>query len=149
MSNLKEGLVTVINNEKLLNKVKKTGEKQTKKLTEEEKESNKLKKEIKEKLKKFITRIPVFMYLTDFREETLKQVILNVEPELFTKVTGLSTTDFEKLCELGVFNSAIMNQAIFAFKRFEDSSLNYAGGRRMSEFLGGFDVVARRSDLEN
>lgn len=148
MSNLREGLVTVINNEKSLNKVKKSGEKKSKQLTEEEKEANKVKKDIKEKLKKFITRIPVFMYLTDFREETLKQVILNVEPELFTKVTGLSTDDFEKLCELGVFNSAIMNQAIFAFKRFEDSSLNYAGGHEPSEYLGGFDVIARRSDLD-
>jgi len=50
-------------------------------------------------------------------------VITNIEPELFAKVTGLKVSDFEKLCEIGVFNSQVMNSAIPAFKRFEESSL--------------------------
>ena len=31
------------------------------------------------------TRIPVFMYLTDYRERSLKDIILKLEPDLFTK----------------------------------------------------------------
>ena len=87
------------------------------------------------------------MYLTDHREEALKDVITNIEPQLFTKVTGLQVSDFEKLCEVGVFNPPVMNSAIFAFKRFEEASLTYAGGRNLSAEVGGFDMVIPRSEL--
>ena len=42
--------------------------KEKKKLTEQEKEYKSLRKQIQEKLIKFATRIPIFMYLTDYRE---------------------------------------------------------------------------------
>ena len=45
---------------------------------------------MQEKLIKFATRIPAFMYLTDFRENTLQDVITKLEPELFLAVTGLT-----------------------------------------------------------
>ena len=44
-------------------------------LTEEEKEYKSKRKLVQEKLIKFATRIPAFMYLTDFRENTLQDVI--------------------------------------------------------------------------
>ncbi|WP_326547815.1 DEAD/DEAH box helicase family protein [Mycolicibacterium sp. ND9-15] len=46
-----------------------------KELSAEEKEYKSKRKQIQEKLIKFATRIPAFMYLTDFRENTLKDVI--------------------------------------------------------------------------
>lgn len=67
------------------------------------------------------------MYLTDFRENTLKDVITKLEPELFQTVTGLSINDFELLVNLKVFNTERMNQAVFAFRRYEDASLDYTG----------------------
>lgn len=67
------------------------------------------------------------MYLTDFRESTLKDVITNLEPEMFKAVTGLTVKDFDLLVSLGVFNSTHMNQAVFAFRRYEDASLSYTG----------------------
>jgi hypothetical protein len=67
------------------------------------------------------------MYLTDFRENTLQDVITKLEPELFKAVTGLSVADFDLLVSLGVFNSTHMNQAVFAFRRYEDASLSYTG----------------------
>lgn len=67
------------------------------------------------------------MYLTDFRENTLYDVITKIEPELFKRVTGLSVEDFNLLVNLGVFNSIHMNQAVFAFRRYEDASLSYVG----------------------
>ena len=51
------------------------------------------------------------MYLTDYRERSLKDVITQLEPALFKKVTGLSVKDFELLVGLGVFNSGLMNDA--------------------------------------
>ncbi len=66
------------------------------------------------------------MYLTDYRERCLKDVITQLEPGLFKKVTALSIKDFELLVSLNVFNSALMNDAVYKFKRYEDASLSYA-----------------------
>ena len=80
---------------------------------------------MQEKLIKFATRIPAFMYLTDFRENTLQDVMTKLEPELFLAVTGLTVKDFHLLVSLKVFNTEQMNQAVFAFRRYEDASLRY------------------------
>ena len=67
------------------------------------------------------------MYLTDFRENTLQDVITKLEPGLFLTVTGLTVADFHLLVGLKVFNTERMNEAVFAFRRYEDSSLRYTG----------------------
>jgi hypothetical protein len=54
-------------------------EKQKKQVTDEEKESGSKRKLMQEKLIKYATRIPAFMYLTDFRENTLQDVITKLE----------------------------------------------------------------------
>lgn len=102
-------------------------EKQKKQLTEEEKEYKSKRKLVQEKLIKFATRIPAFMYLTDFRENTLQDVITKLETDLFLAVTGLTVKDFHLLVRLKVFNTEQMNQAVFAFRRYEDASLRYTG----------------------
>lgn len=127
---LNEDIETIINKSEHVKKTKKEKElsaKEKKALTEEEKEYKSLRKEIRDKLIKFATRIPVFMYLTDFREYSLRDVIAQLEPELFRKVTGLTLRDFELLVSLGVFNGEKMNDAVYKFKRYEDSSLSYTG----------------------
>jgi len=96
-------------------------------LSDEEKEYKSKRKQIQEKLIKFATRIPAFMYLTDFRENTLQDVITRLEPDLFLTVTGLTVKDFHLLVQLKVFNTEQMNQAVFAFRRYEDASLRYTG----------------------
>ena len=108
-------------------KDKDLSEKEQKQLTEEEKEYKSKRKLVQEKLIKFATRIPAFMYLTDFRENTLQDVITKIEPELFLGVTGLTVKDFHLLVRLKVFNTEQMNQAVFAFRRYEDASLRYTG----------------------
>lgn len=96
-------------------------------LTAEEKEYKSKRKLVQEKLIKFATRIPAFMYLTDFRENTLQDVITKLEPDLFYAVTGLTVADFHLLVRLRVFNTEQMNAAVFAFRRYEDASLRYTG----------------------
>ena len=108
-------------------KDKELTEKQKKQLTEAEKEYKSKRRLVQEKLIKFATRIPAFMYLTDFRENTLQDVITKLEPDLFLAVTGLTVTDFHLLVRLKVFNTEQMNQAVFAFRRYEDASLRYTG----------------------
>ena len=120
-----------------------------KQLTEEEKEYKSMRKQIQEKLIKFATRIPVFMYLTDYRERSLKDVIVQLEPGLFKKVTGLTQKDFELLVSLGVFNSGLMNDAVYKFKRYEDASLEYAGiSKHEDENVGLYDTVLSAEDYK-
>ncbi len=145
---------TIINRSGHVKKAKSEDKEKTKKekeeLTKEEKEVKSLRKQVQEKLIKFATRIPVFMYLTDYRERSLQDVITQLEPDLFKKVTGLDTKDFEILCSIGVFNSSLMNEAIFKFKRYEDSSLSYTGidKHKDDETIGGWDTIIRRKEYE-
>ena len=126
-------LETIINKSErvkdLKNKAKEDdlSKKEQKLLSEDEKEFKSKRKLVQEKLIKFATRIPAFMYLTDFRENTLQDVITKIEPDLFETVTGLTVKDFHLLVSLRVFNTEQMNQAVFAFRRYEDASLCYTG----------------------
>lgn len=145
-------LETVINKSKAVKDAKKNPKKKQDKreLSKEEKEYKSLRKQIQEKLVKFATRIPAFMYLTDFRENTLQDVITKIEPDLFKVVTGLSVEDFNLLVSLNVFNSAHMNQAVFAFRRYEDGSLSYTGIDSHSDLrrVGLFDTAVAIESIE-
>jgi hypothetical protein len=151
--NLNQDIETIINKSEAVKKAKKEAndkelsKKQKQELTEQEKEYKSLRKQIQDKLIKFATRVPVFMYLTDYRERSLKDVITQLEPGLFKKVTGLTVKDFELLVSLGVFNSALMNDAVYKFKRYEDASLEYIGiSKHKGEDVGLYDTVLSRKD---
>ena len=151
--NLNSDLTTIINKSEAVKKAKKENPdptpKEKKELSAEEKEMKGKRKQIQEKLIKFATRIPVFMYLTDYRERCLKDVITQLEPGLFKKVTGLSVEDFNMLCSLGVFNAPLMNDAIFKFKRYEDASLTYTGiDKHTNDEVGGWDTTIRKTQYE-
>ena len=154
--NLNQDIETIINKSETVKKIRKEtndkelSAKKKKELSEEEKEYKSLRKKIQEKLIKFATRVPVFMYLTDFRERCLKDVITQLEPGLFKKVTGLTVKDFELLVSLGVFNSALMNDAVYKFKRYEDSSLVYIGvNKHEGEDIGLYDTVLSSKDYQS
>lgn len=148
---LNQDIETIINKSEAVKKAKKEAnelsEEEKKTLTEKEKEYKSKRKQIQEKLIKFATRVPVFMYLTDYRERCLKDVITQLEPGLFKRVTGLAVKDFELLVSLGVFNSGLMNDAVYKFKRYEDDSLNYTGiNKHEGEDAGLYDTVLTAKD---
>jgi hypothetical protein len=152
---LNQEIETIINKSEAVKKARKDAndrelsEKEKRELTKAEKEFKSLRKQIQEKLVKFATRVPVFMYLTDYRERSLKDVITQLEPGLFRKVTGLTVKDFESLVSLGVFNSALMNDAVYKFKRYEDASLSYAGvSKHEGEDIGLYDTVITQRDAQ-
>lgn len=152
---LNKDIETIINKSEHVKQLKKENgdsltAKQRKELTDEEKEYKSKRKEIQEKLIKFATRIPVFMYLTDFREYTLQDVISSLEPELFRKVTGLTVKEFDLLKSLNVFNGELMNDAVFKFKRYEDDSLTYTGidTHEGNTRIGGWDTTVDKKDFE-
>lgn len=143
---------TIINKSEAVKDLKnkaKDGEltpREKKELTDEEREYKSKRKLVQEKLIKFATRIPAFMYLTDFRENTLQDVITRLEPDLFLAVTGLTVADFHLLVSLKVFNTEKMNEAVFAFRRYEDASLRYTGieSHEGLTHYGLYDTVVAR-----
>lgn len=151
---LNQDIEAIINKSEAVKKARKEAndkalsEKEKRELSEAEKEYKSKRKMIQDKLIKFATRIPIFMYLTDYREHTLRDVVTKLEPRLFKRVTGLTVKDFELLVSLNVFNSALMNDAVYKFKRYEDASLEYTGINKHSddEAVGLYDTVLSRKD---
>lgn len=150
---LNTDIETIINKSNAVKKAKRDGgnltPKEKKELSDAEKEYKSKRKMIQEKLIKFATRVPVFMYLTDYREYSLRDVITQLEPDLFKKVTGLNVKDFELLVSLNVFNEALMNDAVYKFKRYEDASLIYTGiDKHTGENVGLYSTVISRADYD-
>lgn len=154
--NAKEDIGVIISKSNAIQKLKtkkEKGEKLTpkekKELSNEQKEYNKKRGEVLDKLKIFATRIPLFMYLTDEREETLKQVITKLEPALFKRVTGLTVEDFELLVSLGLFRENLMNIMVFNFRKYEDASMEYTGiNRHEGERVGLHNTSITREEYE-
>lgn len=153
--NLNKDIATIINKSESVKKAKRErlrakNEEERARLSEDEKEYRSKRKQIQDRLIKFATRIPVFMYLTDFREICLKDVITQLEPELFHKVTGLYVDDFELLLNIGLFNSSLMNDAIYKFRRYEEHSLDYTGlDMRAGQQIGGWDTSISEEELRH
>jgi len=137
----------VVTSTKLLKKAKREqGGKLDSEQKREQSETAKRRKEIREKLQKFLARVPVFMYGTDFREEALKHVIESLDPTLFERVTGLTIADFTLLSELGLFNARNMDAAIYQFRRFEQASLSYAEAEPHDNGLDAVGLWERRGE---
>ncbi|WP_238328801.1 GIY-YIG nuclease family protein [Mycobacterium avium] len=126
--NLANTAEQIVTSSKLLKKAKRENDngKLNRAQKKEQSETAKRRKEIREKLQKLLAKIPVFMYVTQIREQALKDIILGVDGPLFERVTGLSIADFKLLNDIGVFNPIHMDAAIYQFKAFENSSLEYA-----------------------
>ena len=143
--NLRDDIEVLITKSKAVKAAKTKGDSSSPKtkqeITEAEKEIRNRRKEIQDKLLHFMSRLPVFMYMTDCREQTVNDVICTYEPDLFRLVTGLETEDYKTFIELGVFDSAKMNAACGAFRRYEDSSMTYSGiNKHEGEEMGLFDI---------
>ena len=82
-------------------------------------------------------------------EKEYKSKRKEIQPGLFKKITALSIKDFELLVSLGVFNSALMNDAVYKFKRYEDASLSYTGiNKHGDQEVGLYDTVLSPEDYQ-
>ena len=144
--NITNDLTTMISTNKELRQKKLTKEKLTKDETDRKDDAAKRRETLKKKLQRLITRIPAFMYLTDDREKTIRDIIQQLEPALFEKVTGLTLADFAQLVDAKVFNDAKMNDAVWKFRSFEEPSLGYGDVREEIETLGGW-TLRRNEDF--
>lgn len=138
--NISDDLTALISTNKELRPKKLAREKLTKAEETKQDEAKKKREGIKKKLQRFLTRIPAFMYLTDDREKTVYDIITQVEPDLFEKVTTLSLRDFGRLVKAGAFNGGKMNDAVWKFRQFEEPSLSYTPREHGSTTRGGWNV---------
>jgi hypothetical protein len=124
----------------------KNNDQKKKTISDEEKKQKSKRKEIQDRLRKFATRIPIFMYLTDYREEALEDVIKDIEPSLFRNVTGITKEQFKILVKLGLFNRPLMNAAVLGFKRYENASLHYDGLTKHNRAVLGLEPASGTSE---
>ena len=153
---IKNTIETIVNKTEEIKKLKtkslkeELDKKDKKILSDAEKELMTNKEFIKKKFKQLISRIPIFMYLTDYREERLADIITKLEPLLFKKVTGLEIPDFDILVGKGFFNESKLNMAIGDFKRYEDSSLTYLGisTHKIDKKVGLFNTIISKKEYQ-
>jgi hypothetical protein len=123
----KKSEVTISEDEDIVNKksaVVNKGDKDKKELTQAEKdeikEINDDKDFIKERVKTLISRIPLFMYLTNKAEKDMYAIFNTNDKELFKKVTGIEVEDMKLLDEIGIIKITNVDGFIRQFQRLED-----------------------------
>jgi hypothetical protein len=93
-----------------------------KEIDKEKQKMEKEKKRIRDLLKTLLSRIPLFMYLTDASEENLEDVLSKTERDLFRQATGLKTEEFRFLKEIGLIKIDSIEGYILKYKEFEDDN---------------------------
>lgn len=139
--NLHDDLTAMISTNKELKQKQVADEKLDQEDKERKKEAADRRETLRKHLQHFITRIPAFMYLTDDRETTIKDIITQYETDMFEQVTGLTLKHFQQLVDAGVFDDRKMNDAVWKFKQFEDPSLDYISDRPTGHLRGGWTLV--------
>lgn len=139
--NITNDLTAMISSNKELGKKKATKEKLSEDEKTQKKEAVDKRATLREKLRRFLTRVPAFMYLTDDREKSVKDVISQLEPGLFEKVTGLKIEQFGQLVDAGAFDNSKMDDAVWKFRSFEEPSLRYGTQTKLTDTVGGWSVA--------
>ena len=147
VENFGEDVEAVVSREASLQSKSKDSEKLNQVEKDQKKKDTNKRDKWRKNLLKIIQRIPIFMYLTDYREDSLGDVIKKIEPELFKDVTFVDKEVFEDFCSIGIFNSINLDQTIGDFRRLEEASLNYMGGGNQETKVGLLDTVISREDL--
>ena len=96
--------------------------KEVKEIDLEKKSLDKEKKRIRELLKTLLSRIPLFMYLTNASEENLEEVLAETERDLFRQATGLTSDEFRFLKGIGLIKIDSIEGYILKYKEFEDNN---------------------------
>lgn len=147
--NLKDDLTAMISSNKELKQKKATGQTVDAADKERKKDAADRRETLRKQLQNFITRIPAFMYLTNDREATIRDIVTQRETAMFERVTQLTLEQFRQLVDAGVFDDGKMNDAVWKFREFESPSLDYTAAGPQDQLLGGWTLVRdeRLADL--
>jgi hypothetical protein len=95
-----------------------------KEINKAEKEMKSEREKIRELLRTLLSRLPIFMYLTDATEENLEQVLIDDKHELFRKTTGIQVDDFRYLVDIGLLRIESIDGYILKFVNLESANYN-------------------------
>lgn len=104
-----------------------------KELDKVEKEQKSEREKLRELLKTLLSRIPLYMYLTDATEENLEQVLAADVQDLFRKATGITVDDFRYLKEIGLLKVDSIDGYILKFLELENKNYNEHNFHLISE----------------
>jgi len=107
-------------------KTPKEKEQKNKELDKAEKDLKSEREKVRELLRTLLSRVPIFMYLTDATEENLEQVIIEAENDLFRKTTGIEIDDFKYLVQLGLLKVDSLDGYILKFLQLESQNFEVA-----------------------
>ena len=93
-----------------------------KELDKAEKEFKSEREKVRELLKSLLSRIPIFMYLTDATEENLEQVLVQTKHDLFRKATGITIEEFSFLRSIGLIRVDSLDGYILKFLQLENQN---------------------------
>lgn len=77
---------------------------------------------IAEQVKEAATMLPTFLYLSDAREGSLRQMLDTPEPDLFHDVVGMTVDHFSELVDAGYVRSDKLDTMIHKIRALEDQS---------------------------
>lgn len=77
---------------------------------------------IRELLRTLLSRLPIFMYLTDATEENLDQVLIDDRLDLFRKTTGITVDDFRYLVDVGLLKIESIDGYVLKFIQLENQN---------------------------
>ena len=98
--------------------------KEKKEVEAAEKEVKNEREKIRELLRTLLSRLPIFMYLTDATEENLDQVLIEDEDDLFRKTTGIQVSDFRFLVDVGLIKIDSIDGYILKFVSLENQNFS-------------------------
>lgn len=95
---------------------------QDKEVSKAERELKSEKDKIRDLLRTLLSRLPIFMYLTDATEENLDQVLIDDAKDLFRKTTGITVDDFRYLVDVGLLKIESIDGYVLKFIQLENQN---------------------------
>jgi hypothetical protein len=87
-----------------------------------DKEAKSERDKIRELLQTLLSRLPIFMYLTDATEENLDQVLIEDKHDLFRKTTGITVPEFRYLVDIGLLRVESIDGYVLKFIQLENQN---------------------------
>lgn len=107
----------------ITNNAKKGKQKEKVKSSQDKQREKEVKKKIellKERAQTVLKRLPSYLYVSDYNEESCSDIIKHAEPKIFLEETGVSIEIFKKMVDTGFVNKVHIDYCVKDFCRREN-----------------------------
>lgn len=97
--------------------------------------------EVDNKMRHILARLFEFLYISVYRETTLKEIFENADPNTFLEAVGITKEDFTVLNRYNIFEEQMLNSCIHDFFVNESlgSSLDLEKEENRRRYRNSFD----------